>query len=92
MIQNDQIEELRVFCIDAVGLAGTIGATSFVDVLNKMLLRMNDEKEFIARYKEEWLKMLLHMNDEKVFMSEFIPSYKEEWLKLEEEIKNYLMR
>ena len=92
MIQNDQIEELRVFCIDAVGLSGTIGATSFVDLLNKMLLRMNDEKEFIARYKEEWLKMLLHMNEETVFMSEFIAGYKEEWLKLEEEIKRYLMR
>ena len=60
MIQNDKLDELRVFCIDAVGLSATIGATSFVDVLNHMLLAMKSDEdalmgEFIFKYEKQWL-------------------------------------
>ncbi len=62
MIQQDQIDELRAFCVDAVGLSGTIGATSFVMLLNTMLHEMSTYKEpfmssYIDLYKEEWLKL-----------------------------------
>ena len=62
MIQNDKRDELRVFCIDAVGLSATIGATSFVEVLNQMLRAMQEDEnvlmgEFILKYKEQWLAL-----------------------------------
>lgn len=62
MIQNDQIDALRAFCVDTLGISATVGATSFVSLLNEMLEKMRDEEDvymsgFIDRYKEEWLNL-----------------------------------
>jgi len=62
MIQKDQIDELRAFCVDAVGLSGTIGAESFVKLLNEMLYEMTETDDpfmsiYIKLYKDEWLKL-----------------------------------
>jgi len=66
MIQNDKRDELRVFCIDAVGLSATIGATSFVEVLNQMLLAMKEDEnvllgEYIFKYQEQWAALEVEM-------------------------------
>jgi len=60
MIQNDQIDALRAFCVDTLGISATVGATRFVSLLNEMLAEMTGKEEvymsgFIDRYKEEWL-------------------------------------
>ena len=61
MIQKDQLEALRVFCIDTFGLSGTIGAIRFANLLNEMLLEVSKEEaymsKFILLYKEEWLSL-----------------------------------
>ena len=62
MIYNGKAAELRAFCVDAVGLSATIGATQFVNLLHKMLLEMkNDEYaflvEYIFLYQEEWKRL-----------------------------------
>lgn len=61
MIHSDQIEALRVFCVDTLGLSATIGAMRFVYLLNDMLEEMSKEEvymsKFIAPYKEEWLTL-----------------------------------
>ena len=62
MIINDKLDALQAFCIDSVGLGATIGANSFVTLLNTMLEEMRSSDEvlmsgYIARYKEEWLKL-----------------------------------
>jgi CheY-like chemotaxis protein len=62
MIQKDEIEALRAFCVDTVGLSATIGATSFVEVLHEMLEEMTKEEDitmsrFIISYHEEWKKL-----------------------------------
>lgn len=65
MIQKDQIEELRSFCVDALGLSATIGATGFVALLKEMLMEIKKEEVFISqyipRYKESWLELELEM-------------------------------
>jgi CheY-like chemotaxis protein/signal transduction histidine kinase len=62
MIQKDKRDELRVFCIDAVGLSATIGATSFVELLNQMLLDMKQDEnvllgKYIFKYQEQWVAL-----------------------------------
>ena len=63
MIANGKWDELRVFCINAVGLGATIGATSFVAVLNQILFVLQEEDthsnidEFTEKYKEQWLAL-----------------------------------
>ncbi len=61
MIMNDQIEELRTFCVDALGLSATIGATGYVSLLREMLIEMKNEEvflsQYILRYKESWLEL-----------------------------------
>jgi len=62
MIQEDKINELRAFCVDSVGLSATIGATSFVMLLNTMLHELTEDEDvfmskYIILYKEEWLKL-----------------------------------
>ncbi len=65
MIQNDQIDELRSFCVDALGLSATIGATGYVSLLKEMLMEMKKEEIFISqyipRYKESWLELEAEM-------------------------------
>jgi len=62
MIEKNQWGALRAFCIDAVGLSATIGATRFVEVLNQMLLTLKEEEEvlmteFSFRYEEKWIEL-----------------------------------
>ena len=60
MIFKNEIKQLRAFCIDSVGLCGTIGATDFVTLLNTMLMAIQHEAsmhEFILPYKEKWLEL-----------------------------------
>jgi hypothetical protein len=61
MIVKDQIDELRAFCVDALGLSATIGATGYVALLKEMLMEMKKEdiflSKYIPRYKEKWLEL-----------------------------------
>lgn len=61
MIQKDQLDELRSFCVDALGLSATIGATGYVVLLKDMLMEMKKEEIFISQYipqyKESWLEL-----------------------------------
>lgn len=62
LIENQEIDKLRTFCIDALGLSSTIGANSFVVLLNNMLYEMNDVpnptmKTYIKPYRDEWVKL-----------------------------------
>ncbi len=60
MIIKDQLAELKTFCVDTVGLSATIGATSFVALLNAMLHELSKRKkdvrmsEYITRYESQW--------------------------------------
>lgn len=61
MIQKDEIEELRAFCVDAMGLSATIGSTGYVALLKEMLMEMKQEdvylSKYIPKYKEKWLEL-----------------------------------
>jgi len=61
MIVKDKIDELRAFCVDALGLSATIGATGYVDLLKEMLMEMKKEdvflSQYIPKYKEKWLEL-----------------------------------
>ena len=65
MIQKDQIDELRAFCLDALGLSATIGATAYVVLLKEMLMKMREEdaylSQYIFQYKEKWLALEYEM-------------------------------
>ncbi|MCF6244292.1 MAG: response regulator [Sulfurovum sp.] len=65
MIVKDNIEELRAFCVDALGLSATIGATGYVVLLKEMLMEMKKEEvylsQYIPKYKEKWLELELEM-------------------------------
>ncbi|HIP29086.1 MAG TPA: response regulator [Sulfurovum sp.] len=61
MIVKDEIDELRAFCVDALGLSATIGATGYVVLLKEMLMEMKEEdvylSQYIPKYKDKWLEL-----------------------------------
>jgi len=61
MIVKDKIDELRAFCVDALGLSATIGATGYVNLLKEMLMEIKKEdiflSQYIPKYKEKWLEL-----------------------------------
>lgn len=62
MIQKNETDALKAFCIDTLGLSATIGASSFVKLLNQMLEAMADQEDlhlsrFIDVYKQEWFSL-----------------------------------
>jgi len=61
MIVKDKIDELRAFCVDALGLSATIGATGYVVLLKEMLMEMKQEdiylSQYIPKYKDKWLEL-----------------------------------
>ncbi len=83
MITKNEIGKLRAFCVDALGLSGTIGAVRFVSLLNEMLLTIKEKEEM---NKQD----LLLLEDDEITFEQFISAYKTEWLSLERELKAYL--
>ena len=83
MIKKDEIGKLRTFCVDALGLSGTIGSVGFVRLLNEMLVKIKEKEEMDNQ------DVLLFEEDE-INLHQFISSYKREWLSLEKELENYL--
>lgn len=93
MIDKGEINKLHAFCIDTIGLGGTIGATRFVHLLNEMLIDISNKeeiakREFVPMGQEE----VIQIDDyAETFMTQYILRYKEEWLKLEKEMESYLI-
>jgi len=93
MIRKGEINKLHAFCIDTIGLGGTIGATRFVHLLNEMLVDISNKeemakREFVPMGQEE----VIQIGDyAETFMTQYILSYKEEWLNLEKEMESYLI-
>ncbi len=83
MIENDEIDKLKAFCVDALGLTKTIGAVRFVKLLKEMLVAIKDKEEIENRDE------LLFEEDE-ISLHHFISSYKGEWFILKREIEAYL--
>ena len=83
MIENNEISKLRAFCVDALGLSGTIGAVRYVTLLNEILVTIQ-AKETLDNKDVPLLK------EEEMYLHQFISSYKREWLTLEKELEDYL--
>ena len=83
MIKKNEIGKLRAFCVDAVGLSGTIGAVRFVSLLNEMLVMIKIKEE---RDSQD----ILLLEEDEIILEQFIASYQREWLSLEDELKAYL--
>ena len=83
MIQKNEIGKLRAFCVDALGLSGTIGAVRFVSLLNEMLVTMQEKEEMDNQD-------LLLLEEDEITLELFISAYQTEWLSLETELKAYL--
>jgi response regulator RpfG family c-di-GMP phosphodiesterase len=83
MIKKNEIGKLRAFCVDALGLCGTIGAVRFVSLLNEMLVMIKEKEE---RDSQD----ILFLEEDEITLDQFISSYQKEWLSLEEELKAYL--
>jgi len=68
MIYKGKLTELRAFCVDAIGLSGTIGALEFVKLLHGMLVEMKKDEyaflvEYIMPYREAWKSLELEMEN-----------------------------
>ena len=83
MIENSEISKLRAFCVDALGLSGTIGAVRYVTLLNEILVTIQ-AKEVLDN------KDVLLFEEDEINLHQFISSYKREWLTLEKELEDYL--
>lgn len=83
MIEKEEIDKLRAFCVDALGLSGTIGAVGFVKLLNEMLVTIKAKDEM------EVGDMLLLEEDE-ITLTQFVSSYQNEWRSLKQELEAYL--
>ena len=83
MIKKKETEELRTFCVDALGLSGTIGAVGFVALLNEILGKIKEKEEMESQD-------ILMFEEDEVSLKHFISSYHKEWISLELELKAYL--
>ena len=93
MIDKGEMNKLHAFCIDSIGLGGTVGATRLVHLLNEMLIDISNKKEsakrdFVPMGKEEFIQIDDYTQ---TFMTQYILRYKEEWLTLEKEMERYLI-
>jgi hypothetical protein len=84
MIKKNEVAKLRAFCVDALGLSGTIGAVRFVSLLNEMLVTIKEKEEMDNRD-------VLLLEEDQITLEQFISSYRREWLSLEKELNLYLM-
>ena len=93
MIDKGEINKLHAFCVDSIGLGGTVGATRFVHLLNEMLIDISNKeeiakREFVPMGTEEYVQI---DDYEEMFMAKYIIRYKEEWSSLEDEMRSYLI-
>ena len=65
MIQQDKIDELRAFCVDALGLSSTIGSIEYAALVKEMLMAMQEKDAYLSKYitlyKEKWLALEYEM-------------------------------